>query len=64
MNCRWATSTQGARNRSSNTLVEFDGRKLCLIEWAEEYGINYDRFLARLKRGWEFKRALTEESHA
>lgn len=39
-NCRWATQKEQCRNKRNNTMIEFEGRKQCLIEWAEETGIS------------------------
>jgi len=51
-NCRWATLTQQARNKRSNTLVERDGIKKTIAEWAEITGIPSSRISARRKLGW------------
>lgn len=34
-NCRWATQTQQNRNKSSNRIVEYQGKKMCVAEFAE-----------------------------
>jgi len=34
-NCRWATTKQQARNRSSNKPVRYLGRTMLLVEWVE-----------------------------
>jgi hypothetical protein len=57
-NCRWATSVQQARNRSSNRLVTVNGQKLPLIEAAELAGLNYNTVLDRVQRGWPDERLL------
>lgn len=31
-NCRWATPKEQAQNRSSNTYVNFKGKKICITE--------------------------------
>lgn len=38
-NCRWATPYQQNRNRRNNRLIEFNGRVMCLTDWAQELGI-------------------------
>lgn len=60
-NCRWATWSQQASNRSSNRTVEFDGRKLLLTEWSKVLGIKLTTLRMRLKMGWPVERALTTE---
>lgn len=59
-NCMWATYREQARNRRSNRIIEFNGEKHLLIEWAERLGIGHSTLSARLKSGWSIERALTE----
>lgn len=58
-NCRWATDTQQARNRTGNRIVTYLGQRMTLAEAAERAGLKYDTVWARLKRGWSPHRALT-----
>lgn len=58
-NCRWATTTQQARNQRSNRLVSYRGHNICLAEAVEVAGLPYDRVHARLNQlGWPISRAL------
>jgi len=59
-NCRWATRKQQARNTSRNTLITFNGKTKCLIEWSEIIGIHIRALHARIKHGWSVDRAFTE----
>jgi hypothetical protein len=38
-NCRWATDTQQARNRRSNTVISIQDVSMCLAEWCEHLSI-------------------------
>jgi len=58
-NCRWAIKKTQNRNKSDNVLLEYDGRTMCLSEWAEETGIRWKTIEGRLKRGWPVEKALT-----
>lgn len=60
-NCRWATRTQQNRNRSNNRLVTFQGRTLCVGEWAQEQGIKSTTIIWRLNAGWSPEEALTKK---
>lgn len=42
-NCRWVDWETQQRNKSNNIYVEFDGKKVCLKEYAELKGISYDK---------------------
>lgn len=57
-NCRWENASQQSRNTKNNRLLKFKGKTRCLIEWAEEFRIDYDVLWMRLNRGWSIKRAL------
>ena len=58
-NCRWATDKEQSRNRRSNRVLEYNGEKKCLTEWAEEMNVNSKAIEARLKRGWSVGKSLT-----
>jgi hypothetical protein len=59
-NCRWASTTQQLNNRRNNRMVELDGRKQTIAEWAEEKGIVWSVLRGRLDRyGWSIEEALT-----
>jgi hypothetical protein len=40
-NCRWATATEQARNRSCTKMVDFEGARIPLAEACERLGISY-----------------------
>jgi hypothetical protein len=49
-NCRWSTVLEQARNRSTNRVIEHEGRSMPLSAWAEELGIRYFTLRTRLDR--------------
>lgn len=51
-NCRWATQTQQQRNKSSNRIVEYGGRKMCVAEFAELVGRKYHWVADKVRNGW------------
>lgn len=57
-NCRWVTAKQQARNRRSNTVLEWNGEKHCLAEWAELLKEPYAKLLSRHRRGWSTQEIL------
>lgn len=57
-NCRWADNKIQARNMKSNHVVEYNGQKKCIAEWAEIYNIPYSRLSWRIKVGWGPKKAF------
>jgi len=59
-NCRWATNKVQSNNRSSNRMIEHDGKTLNLREWSERLGIKPTTITQRLDYyGWSVDRALT-----
>lgn len=60
MNCRWATQKIQTRNTSYNRIIEIDGIKKCLIEWAEYYKIRPNRIFKREKTGMSIQEAITK----
>lgn len=59
-NVIWASLKQQALNRSDNRRLTFDGKTLCVREWADLTGINYETIRGRLDiNGWSVEKTLT-----
>jgi len=58
-NCRWATPHQQSVNRRTTKFYEYNGKCMCIAEWAKEYNIPYKKLHKRLYSGWSIERALT-----
>jgi len=59
-NCRWATAKEQARNRRAVRVLEFQGKRQSLPDWADEVGLPIHCLRARLKiGGWTVEKALT-----
>jgi hypothetical protein len=58
-NCRWADRKTQCRNKRNNHYVEYNGRKLALIDWAEFLGMRTKTLFRRLKNGWSIEEAFT-----
>lgn len=58
-NCRWATSSEQARNRRNNNFITYNGITKPLAEWAETLGISYSVLRTRLHRKWTIEEAFT-----
>lgn len=57
-NCRWADNVEQGNNRRTNYVLEYDGQKKTLTEWANQYGISPISLKSRLKLGWDIHKAL------
>lgn len=63
-NCYWAPMSVQALNKSSNHIIDFDGKSQTLKEWATELGMKYSTLATRLMcYHWSIERALTEAVH-
>lgn len=58
-NCRWATEKEQANNRRTCVMIEYNGKKQSMADWARELGISYETIRTRHRRGWDTKRMLT-----
>lgn len=58
-NCRWAKRIQNSRNKRTNRRLAFDGKCLCVTEWAESLGMSHRTISYRIKLGWTIEKALT-----
>lgn len=58
-NCRWADRIVQQRNKENNVVIEYEGVKKTLAEWAEDLGMNYGTLHSRLKRwNWDIEKAF------
>jgi len=62
-NCEWASAEMQANNKSDNVLLEVDGDKKTLSQWARDLDILPNTIQYRLYRGWSVEEALGLEPH-
>jgi hypothetical protein len=65
-NCRWATRKEQTRNRGgkrATRLYTFDGKTMCIADWAKEVGISPQSMQKRLNNGWPLEEAFSKERH-
>lgn len=58
-NCRWVGADVQANNTRANHLLEYEGEKKTLAQWARETNINAATINYRLRNGWPISEALT-----
>lgn len=58
-NCRWTTMKEQNNNKRTNHILKFNGKSQTIMQWAEEYNINYGTLWSRISNGWEVEKALT-----
>ena len=50
-NCRWATPTEQARNKTNTSWLTYDGETLSITTWAERIGLSVSALRTRLAKG-------------
>lgn len=58
-NCRWATTSQQARNRRNTRKYSLHGKSKLIQEWAAEFEISAETVKSRLRMGWDILSALS-----
>lgn len=59
-NCRWATAKEQGENRRDTRWLTYDGKSLCMADWANLTGIPVGTIWHRLNSGWSIEAALTK----
>lgn len=59
-NCHWTTRAQQARNYSRNVVLEHDGKRMCVVDWADVVGISAKVLYGRVAAGWSPNDVLTK----
>ena len=57
-NCRWADKKTQANNTTANHYITYNGETLTVSEMADKYGIDYELFRHRLKKGWTIDESM------
>lgn len=58
-NCRWATKSEQANNKSNTHLLTLNGETHTVSEWSKITGINRSTLNNRMWRGWSDEDVLT-----
>lgn len=57
-NCRWAGKLIQANNTTTNHLITYDGETMSQADFARKYGVDYELFRHRMKKGWSVEEAM------
>jgi hypothetical protein len=60
-NCRWVTQKEQARNKRTNVILEYNGKRMSMIEWSEFLNIKYQTFGKQLRRGLNIEDILNKK---
>lgn len=59
-NCEWVSPTENVHNSTRVRILEHDGIRLPVAEWARRLGMKPHVLYSRLHYGWSVERALTQ----
>ena len=59
-NCKWATVYEQARNRRDIRLIEYNGEKLCLLDWAIRAKVGRNAIYALIAKGKSPENSVAE----
>lgn len=57
-NCRWTDDKTQANNRRNNHLIEYEGKKQTMKQWADEKGIDYGLVKNRMRAGMPLEKVF------
>lgn len=60
-NCCWIPAEKQGLNKTSNVVIEFNGKRHILSEWSKIVGISESELSYRLSHGWSIEKALTKK---
>ena len=63
-NCQWVSIANQMSNKTNTIMLEYNGVKKSLVQWAKDYNIKICTLRTRINRGWSISRALNEPTHA
>ena len=61
-NCRWATASQQAQNKTTTINLTYCGETKCLTQWAREYEVPLVTAYCRLQRGLSFEQVFARRA--
>jgi len=65
-NCKWSTRKEQTRNRGgkrATRLYTYEGKTMCIKDWADYVGISPQSMQKRLNKGWSLERAFTKKEN-
>lgn len=57
--CCFLTPKENSMYRNNSHMVEYNGEKMCIAQWADRYNIKYSIFNNRVNLGWDFEKIIS-----
>lgn len=61
-NCHFVTVAENNQNRCSSKFFTYNGKTQNLMQWCLELNLDYNTILMRIRRGWDFEKAITTKT--
>lgn len=58
--CCFVTQKENTQKRTNSHLIEIDGEKKCISQWADFFNIKYHIFSGRWKKGWDLHKIISQ----
>ena len=58
-NCKWIARREQERNKRTNSVHDFNGRRMSVVEAAEMFGLKPGTIYQRLRRGWSPDKSIS-----
>lgn len=55
-NTKWATYSEQLRNTRNSRMITYEGKTMCLTDWAKHTGLGKQTILGRIHAGWPTER--------
>ena len=62
-NCNWLTNLEQQHNKTNSVTLEYNGKSLCISEWARLLNVPEGTIRARHKRGWPDNECLAGRTY-
>lgn len=61
-NCRWITKEEQANNKRNNRFIEYNGKKMTLIQWSKKKNIKRETIAYRLNHNYPLEKVFSKEN--
>lgn len=62
-NCRWVTHLEQQHNKTNSVILDYNGKSLCISEWAQVLNISASTLYARFHQGLPVEQILNKEDN-
>lgn len=60
-NCRWVSRLENANNKRNNKIIEYNGERKTLAEWARHFDVKYKNLSRNINKGYSLEEAVKRD---